>query len=57
MKGQKAFSSTFTLKKTVTSSTLSDKQHEVLNAEVFEALHSIDSNQSFSANNGSGERY
>ena len=56
MKGQKAFSSTFTLKKTVTSSTFSDKQ-QVLNAEVIEALHSVDSNQSFSASNGSGERY
>ena len=35
---------------------LTDKE-QVLNAEIIETIHSVDSNQSFSASNGTGKRY
>ena len=58
MKGQSAFrSNSFKLQGGTSKPTLLTDKEQVLNAEIIEAIHSVDSNQSFSASNGSGKRY
>ena len=58
MKGQSAFrSNSFKLQGGTSKPTLLTDKEQVLNAEIIEAIHSVDSNQSFSANNGSGKHY
>ena len=58
MKGQSAFrSNSFKLQGGTSKPTLLTDKEQVLNAEIIEAIHSVDSNQSFSASNGSGKHY
>ena len=58
MKEQSAFrSNSFKLQGGTSKPTLLTDKEQVLNAEIIEAIHSVDSNQSFSASNGSGKRY
>ena len=58
MKGQSAFRlNSFKLQGETSNPTLLTDKEQVLNAEIIEAIHSVDSNQSFSASNGSGKRY
>jgi len=57
MKGQRAFACDDSLQLNQAPSVAMTTNEKVLNAEIIEALYSVDKNQSFCSSNGDGERF